>query len=334
MKISENPQLLCIYNKSDDVYFNLALEEYLLKNFEQNIFMLWFNQPSVVVGKHQNTFAEINHKFIKQNNIKVARRLSGGGTVYHDTGNLNFTYIMNALPGKMVDFVKYTEDILEFLHKIGIPASKDKRNNLNINGLKISGNAEHLFRNRVLHHGTLLFNTDLQMLEEAIRVDPYKITDKAVKSIRSKVTNISNHLHENISFESFSLSLFNFMVGKNKHAEKFELSENQIIEINKLRNDKYSGWEWIYGYSPGFELMINLVKKDSISRLDFKIKNGIINSVEITEGLFSSQEIEILKTNLIGLKFTREVIVNQLKEFENELLSKGFTKEEFADYLF
>jgi lipoate---protein ligase len=161
--------MLCIYNPSTEPYFNMAAEEYLLKNFSANIFMLWRNDNAVVVGKHQNSLAEINHDFVQQNNIKVVRRLSGGGTVFHDLGNLNFTFITNGEGEELVNFRKFTQPILEVLLQLGVHAKFEGRNDLTINGLKFSGNAEHVFKKRTLHHGTLLFSSKISDLTQALK---------------------------------------------------------------------------------------------------------------------------------------------------------------------
>ena len=165
----------CLISTNRDIYFNLALEEYLLMHEVDDYFVLWQSEPAVVVGKHQNTLAEINYRFVSEKNIRVARRLSGGGTVYHDQGNLNFTYIANGEPGKLVDFKRFIEPVIHFLGTLGIDAQQGLKNEILVRGKKISGNAEHVYKNRVLHHGTLLFHSDLHLLRECLRVIPGRL---------------------------------------------------------------------------------------------------------------------------------------------------------------
>ena len=195
--------MLCITHSSTDPYFNLAAEEYVLKNFPDNCFMLWQNENTIVVGKHQNTLAEINMDYIREKTIKVVRRLSGGGAVYHDLGNLNFTFIMNGHEGHLVDFKKYTLPVIQVLQKLSVDARFQGKNSLTINGKKFSGNAEHIYRKRVLHHGTILFSSLTEDLQLALKVNPLKYKSKAVKSIRSRVTNVKEHLSQDIDLFRF-----------------------------------------------------------------------------------------------------------------------------------
>jgi len=203
--------MLCIKNENKDPFFNIASEEYIFRNFSEDCFMLWRSEPSVIVGKHQNTLAEINWGFIKKNDIKVVRRLSGGGTVYHDPGNLNFTFLKHGRKEKLMDFEMFTDPVIKALAKMSVIAKFEGKNDLRVNGLKISGNSEHIFRNKVLHHGTLLFDSNLDNLENAIKNEKDHYSDKAVKSIRSQVTNISSHLNNNLSISEFKELMQSFM---------------------------------------------------------------------------------------------------------------------------
>ena len=195
--------MLCIKSTTQNPAFNLATEEYLLRNKDEECFYLYINGPSIIVGKHQNTLAEINIDYVKAQNIDVIRRLSGGGAVFHDPGNLNFTFIKKGEKDQLVDFRKYTKPILDVLQSLGVKARFEGRNDLTIEGKKFSGNAEHVYKNKILHHGTLLFSSKLPDLSQALKVNPLKYKDKAVKSVRSRVTNISEHLKESITLEEF-----------------------------------------------------------------------------------------------------------------------------------
>jgi len=190
-----------IFNPSTDPHFNLALEEYVMTNCKdgETYFLLWQNEPSIIIGKHQNTVEEINSSFVKDNNIHVVRRLSGGGAVYHDLGNLNFTFIIGSGKEGMFDFGKFTQPIVKMLQSRGVNAELNGRNDLTIEGKKFSGNSQYIKNNRLLHHGTLLFNSNLEDVAKALMVSGEKIESKGVKSIRSRVTNILEHMADKIS---------------------------------------------------------------------------------------------------------------------------------------
>jgi lipoate-protein ligase A len=195
--------MLCLIRHETDPYFNLAAEEYAMTHFAAECFMLWRNAPAVIVGRHQNTLAEIDADYVRVNDIPVVRRLSGGGAVFHDLGNLNFTFIADSDGRAQVDFRRFTQPILEALQALGVDARFEGRNDLTIDGRKFSGNAEYVSGNRILHHGTLLFAARMADVSAALRPDPAKFADKAVKSVRSRVTNISEHLSQPMTVLAF-----------------------------------------------------------------------------------------------------------------------------------
>jgi len=203
-----------LFSTSNNPYFNLSTEEYFLKNSKEEMFFLYINEPCIVVGKHQNLLSEINLQFVLENNIKLSRRISGGGTVYQDLNNLNFSYIHNCANIEQINYKKFTYPILESLRDMGLNVEFSDRNDLIIDTKKISGNAMHIFKTRVLSHGTLLFNTNLNQLSAALKNNPQKYIDKSIKSVRSKVTNISNYLNDPKSTDEFSLLLFQKNNGK------------------------------------------------------------------------------------------------------------------------
>jgi len=244
--------MLCISTDITGPYFNIASEEYLLKNFSDDIFLLYCNEPSIIIGKHQNTFAEINYWLVKEKQIKVVRRLSGGGTVYHDPGNLNFCFIRNGNAGSLVDFQKFTRPILEMLQKLGVPAERSGRNDLIVNGLKISGNAEHVYKNRTLHHGTLLVCSNLEDLKECLASNMENYHDKAIRSVRSKVNNLREYLPANFTMQLFRDHLAQHVFETFPGARLYTYSEIDKKSIYQLVGEKYSTWEWNFGYSPRF----------------------------------------------------------------------------------
>ena len=282
--------MLIIDNTSTNPYFNIALEEYLLKESKEDIFMLYVDEPSVIVGKHQNTLAEINLRYILENNIAVVRRISGGGTVYHDFGNLNFTFIANGKEGHLVDFKRYTEPIIQVLRNIGIDVKLEGKNDLRVDNLKISGNAEHVFRNRVLHHGTILVSANLLNLSAALKVDLAKYTDNAVKSIRSKVANINSLLPNPVSVEKLKTHIFGHIQNQNDF-KSYSISKHDILEVKKRVEDKFATWQWNYGYSPKYQFFIknpiNNVKKE----ISLEVENGFIISAKVEDNDSLAKEL-------------------------------------------
>ncbi len=325
----------CILRRETDPYFNLAAEEYVFKNFEEDTFMLWRNEPSVIIGKHQNAFAEVNALFIKQNNIKVVRRISGGGAVYHDTGNLNFTFTSKAEPEHLVDFKRYTAPIVKALEKLGIEVTEGARNSLYINGLKFSGNAEHVYKEKVIHHGTILFNCNLEALHESIKPPVTEYKDKAVKSIRSKVTNISGFLKppvagmfdrgsndlkdsgdNDIDIKDFAGYILHEVLDSFGNAYVYEFTDQDIASINGLAGSKYSGWEWNYGYSPPFSFDATIRISVHPFQATFFIVNGIITEIKPKGKLKSRKDADEVIRLLTSQPFNDEILIKYL---ENKL---------------
>ena len=305
--------MLCIINTSHEPYFNMALEEYLLKHFTEDIFMLWRNENAIVVGKHQNTLAEINYDYVRRRKIKVVRRLSGGGTVFHDLGNLNFTFIKNAEGEDVVNFRKFTQPILEVLKSLGVEARFEGKNDLKINGFKFSGNAEHVYRKRVLHHGTMLFSSRLSELSEALKVKPDAYVDKAVKSNRSEVTNIVDYLKEKISIQEFENHIIRHIQSMYADFAMYNLTESDIFNVERLRDEKYSKWEWNYAYSPPYFYCGQIEKDEGILQARLNVKDGIILKAEFRGNLIDADMMKSLEQTFTGIEHHPE-----------ELLSKFF----------
>ena len=320
-----------ITSNNTNPYFNLAAEEYFFREFKENIFMIWQSEPAVIVGKHQNTLAEINYEYIRNNNIKVARRLSGGGTVYHDQGNINFTFIVNGKEGKLVNFNRFIEPVLKVLHDLSVNAEFQAKNSIIVNNRKISGNAEHIYKERILHHGTLLFSTQLDILNESIRVIPGRYKDKAVKSVRSKVGNIKDYLQSDLDIKGFKDLLLNYILTEYKNSIIYNLSKKDIENIMTLAKMKYSTWEWVYGYSPGYSLDVeNKTGKENI-KFRLSVENGIIKDIQV-KGVFNNEKIQLELPALFKGMPHREGDLMQKTGKLSDLLS--ITKEEADKIIF
>lgn len=271
----------CLISKSHNPWFNLASEEYFLRHNSEELFILYINEPCIVVGKHQNLYSEINYNFSRKNSIKLARRISGGGTVYQDLNNLNFSFIHNCANRDQINFTKFTMPILEALREMGIDVEFSGRNDLLINSEKISGNAMHIFKNRVLSHGTLLFNANLDQLSMALKNNDNRYLDKSIKSVRSKVTNISPYLSSIETVECFTDLIFEHILSKDETslAQSLEAFEEQ--EINKLAKEKFETWEWIYGYSPKYVYKNTFKFGKCIINVEFSVERGLISNTRI-----------------------------------------------------
>ena len=271
-------QMRLLIQPSHDPYFNIASEEYLLKQSNDDYIILYRNTPSVIVGKHQNTMAELNHTFINSNGIPVIRRLSGGGTVFHDLGNVNFSFILNGREGNLVDFKRFTQPIIDFLHTLGLKAYRGEKNDIRVGDYKVSGNAEHVYKSRVMHHGTLLYNTNMQWLDQAIKSNEDSYTDRAIRSNRSRTINICELIINPTTVEEFENALANFLTEYFK-STLYQLNKNDIEEINSLAISKYRDWNWNYGYNATYELKVGIESESLLLR----VANGIIEKAEVRQ---------------------------------------------------
>ena len=307
----------CVLSHTSDPYFNLAAEEYLLKHYQEDFYFQYVNDPSVVVGKHQNALAEIDDCYLQEHGILLARRISGGGAVYHDGGNLNYSFITNESPGDFVKFKKYTAPAIAALRELGVDAFLGKRNEILTSSGKVSGSASHVFKSRVLHHGTLLFDADLERLGRCLYVDPVRYMDKAVKSVRSEVVNIRGLLETDMGREAFYDFIFRFIVasGENNVDDGFTRSEEEAI--GALSRSKFSSWEWNYGYSPKYTVERELEGLRIVTTVE---KGKIVDIGGEGSGL-NEMDTALLHRTLAGMQHDRFMVRQKLLEQYDKALT-------------
>jgi lipoate-protein ligase A len=309
--------MICIDKQSLDPWFNLAADEFVLKNLAEDVFMLWQNTECIVYGKHQLPLQEFDLQLVEHENIPVIRRISGGGTVYHGPGNVNFSFVTTESVDK-INFGKYLLPIQLYLKEIGMNAEVLSKSNLVIHGLKISGNAASVHRNRSLHHGTLLFETDKSRLDFVLQKPKQTYHTKAVISNRVETTNISKYLMHTLSFEEFCNGLQTFVNQYFGVSEIRSFTAAEIGEISKLSNEKFKSREWNFGYSPDYSIESEVFFSGEKINISLHVKQGRIDSVILSNEQLS-ENIEILKEALIGIPHDRNSVSKRLIQVRDRL---------------
>ena len=324
-------KMLCINSQNRDPYFNLAAEEYLLRQTDDEFFMLWQSIPVVVTGKHQNVLAEINYRFVKEHDIRIARRLTGGGTVFHDDGNLNFSFIRKGEQGKLVNFAAFIAPVISYLKDTGVSARQGSKHEILVNDRKISGNAEHVFKSRVLHHGTLLFGVNLSMLKESIMHRGGTYTGNAVQSNRGNVLNLSACLNPEISFSNFREGLFK-SVRKMYGGKEYGFTSKQTDAVQLLAREKYSTRNWIFGWSPDYNFKSEWKSAKYALTIDLIAQSGKIEHCLIEGRNMPSGIPARLNSLLIGKPHSEEHIREAIREagLQSLLISSEFEDLVFA----
>ncbi|WP_319581901.1 lipoate--protein ligase [uncultured Pseudodesulfovibrio sp.] len=322
-----------IYNPSTDPAFNLAAEELLLTQSADEIFMLWRNRPAVIVGRNQNTLAEIDETFTRERGIPVVRRLSGGGAVFHDLGNINFTFINNGNPTEGLDFERFTVPIQKALAAMGVACEFSGRNDLLIEGKKFSGNAQHFHGGRILHHGTLLFSSDMADLSGALRVDPEKYRDKAVKSVRSRVTNISSHLPAPMEVTEFIKALMDFVSG-GASPDDMALTDAESKTVESMAEKRYRTWDWNFGSSPAYNFSKRTRTEGGLLDVNLYVKKGRILTARLFGDYFGVRDVDALEERLTGCRHERGEIESRLADVNLDDYLHGVTLPVLLDCLF
>ncbi|WP_064092154.1 lipoate--protein ligase [Rossellomorea aquimaris] len=328
--------MLFIDNKGiTDPKINLAIEEYALKNLDINesYLLFYINEPSIIIGKNQNTVEEINTDYVEKQGLHVVRRLSGGGAVYHDLGNLNFSFITKDDGESFHNFKKFTEPVVTALHKLGVKAELSGRNDIIAEGRKISGNAQFSTKGRMFSHGTLLFDSEMENVVSALNVKKDKIESKGIKSIRSRVANISEFLTEGMTIETFRSTLLEYIFD-GSDVEEYVLTEEDWKNIHDLSIERYGNWNWNYGKSPKFNLQHS--HRFPVGQIDVRLEvnKGLIENCKIYGDFFGVGNVEDIEEKLTGTRYERNEIAQALESVDIQHYFGNVTKEEFVDLVY
>ncbi|MBZ9622721.1 lipoate--protein ligase [Clostridium sp. FP2] len=326
--------MIFINHNNTNIYFNHAAEQYVLENIEDECFMLWRNEPSILIGRNQNTMAEINTEYVKEKGIKIVRRLTGGGAVYNDLGNINFTFIGKSSENVLENFRKFTKPILEALIALGVKAEFSGRNDLVIEGKKFSGNAQYYYKNKVLHHGTLLFLTSMTELSKALKVNPLKFKEKSVKSVESRVTNISEHLNNNMNVMDFKKYIVDYVMKSFAEKELYEFSGKDLKEIDEIAKNRFSTWQWNFGNSPKYSYSKEARCGGSTIQVNFNVEKGYIKKMKFYGDFFFKKDIKSLEDKFKEIKHSEENIKEILDNIDINEYINGVKNEEILRLMF
>lgn len=302
--------MLTVRNVSNNPFYNQAFEEYVYETFrDDDVFLLWKNTPAVVVGSYQNICREVHVEALRQRGIPVVHRISGGGTVYHDLGNVNYTYIVRA--NGTVDYDAVLSPVIAALNAIGVPARKNRTCDIAIGDLKISGSAQRMIKGRLLHHGSLLFDTDIEQMVASTTVDSYKITSKSIKSVRDRVTNISEHLPVPMDAETFKETMVRHIM--NGSTDTCTVTPEDDARIREIAGEQFQSWERIFGRSPKFT--IDRTGRFAGGKVQFKldVQKGRIRDAAVYGDFFSTLDADTLCAALMGCPYERGAVLAALR---------------------
>lgn len=319
-----------------DPRINLAIEEYCLKHLdpEETYLLFYINQPSIIIGKNQNTIEEINTKYVDENGIIVVRRLSGGGAVYHDLGNLNFSFITKDDGNSFHNFKKFTEPVVAALKRLGVDAELSGRNDLMANGRKISGNAQFSTKGRMFSHGTLLFDSEIEHVVSALKVKKDKIESKGIKSIRSRVANICEFLDQKMTTVEFRSMLLRYIFDTEGEIPEYKLTEKDWKIINQISKERYQNWDWNYGKSPKFNLQHSKRFQAGSVDIRLEVQKGVICECKIFGDFFGVGDVSDIEEKLTGVQYERKAIEEALQGVDIKHYFGNIQKEEFLDLVY
>ena len=326
--------MLIIRSDRTDAPFFHAAEEFLMENTQEPVFMLWRAKKTILLGKNQNAWKQVNLDYVKEREILLVRRSSGGGTVFCDLGNINFSFIENHGTEKLNNYRLFTKPILDVLNKMGIPAIFSGRNDLTIEGQKFSGNAQYRKKNRLLHHGTLLFSADLKDLAGALKTDPLKYKGRGIDSAAKRVTNIASHLTKPMDVLEFRELIYAHMLAKDPDSLIRDFTETEILKIETIADKKYRDWDWTIGQSPRYDFHREHRFTGGIVEIDLSVEKGFVTDIVFHGDFLSRLDLSDIQLAMIGKRHDPNSLLSVLKEFPFEEYFYGITEEELLSLMF
>ena len=319
-----------------DPTLNLALEEYALLTLDlsDSYLLFYVNRPSIIIGKHQNTIEEIDADFVHAHDIAVVRRISGGGAVYHDLGNLSFSFITRYSPQRFNNYAEFTGPVVEALRELGVPAERTGRNDIVVEGRKVSGNAQVVRGERMFSHGTLLLDSNLDDVTRALKPKPGKVESKGIQSVRSRVANISEFLAAPLAMDDFRAALLAHLFPGGGPVPVHEFSADDRRRVEELANTKYRTWDWNYGESPPFNLQRTQRFPSGEVDVRLDVVDGIIKTVRVFGDFFSSREIADLERGLTGVRYRRDDLAGALRTADGGSFVSGVSASDLLSLIF
>ncbi|WP_057491781.1 lipoate--protein ligase [Streptococcus orisasini] len=321
-----------IVSHSNNPAFNIALEAYAFREMldEDEIFILWINEPTIVIGKHQNAIEEINKEYTDAHGIHVVRRLSGGGAVYHDLNNLNYTIISNKADEGAFDFKTFSKPVIDTLAKLGVKAEFTGRNDLEIDGKKFCGNAQAYYKGRMMHHGCLMFDVDTSVLADALKVSKDKIESKGIKSVRARVTNINDELPQKMDVLAFRDALLEQVKEENPDMTEYKFSEAELERIKQSEKEQFGNWDWIYGAAPEYTIKRSVRYPAGKITIYANVEKSLIKSIKIYGDFFGIGDVSDIEQLLVGSRYEYKDVLEKLQTVDTTHYFSRMTTEEVA----
>jgi len=319
-----------------DPSLNLALEEYILRALPatDDYLLFYINEPSIIIGKNQNTLEEINAEYVRENHIHVVRRLSGGGAVYHDLGNLNYSFIVQNAGADFHNFQKFTEPVIRALRGLGVEAELSGRNDIVVGERKISGNAQFQTRGKMYTHGTLLFNSNSEHIASALKVSAEKYASKSTKSVRSRVANITEFLDRPMTIEQFRDTLLQSIFGTRHDIPEYVLTDEDWVQVRKLADERYRTWEWNYGRSPVFNVQLKRrIEGAGTFDVRLQVDKGVISEAAIYGDYFGRGDSKEVAEKMIGIRYDRDSLSKLFEGIDLTYYFGPVTMEAWLDLL-